>query len=185
MIGQTIATLSQIGRLGREPTVQAAAVIASAPAASAGLHAIGVSTDLDSQALAIGLVDPNLWFVLALAALFGALGGLVAELLSLHGNIERPHRVKSLHAKRTRLAEPRDMVDLGVFSRMLLGAAAALAVLSIYTPTTATALLVNSLIAGSAGTAVFRLVQARMVGSSSKQNTGRGVRPVSITEKAA
>jgi len=53
----------------------------------------------------------------------------------------------------------RDMVDLGVFSRMLVGAAAAaLAVLSVYAPLTATALLVDALVAGSAGTAMFRLV---------------------------
>jgi len=36
--------------------------------------------------------------------------------------------------------------------------AAALAVLSVYAPLTATALLVDALVAGSAGTAMFRLV---------------------------
>ena len=166
MFGHTLVALT------REPTLQAAAVIASAPATAAGLRAVGISTDLDSQLLALGLIDPTLWFSLSLAALFGALGGFVAELLSLHGNIELPHRVKHGNGKRTRLADARDMVDLGVFSRMLLGAAAALALLSVYAPTSATALLVNALIAGSAATALFRLVQGRLLaGASSSTKT--------------
>src|SRR6266511_1043331 len=179
MFGHTLAALT------REPTLQAAAVIASAPATAAGLRAVGISTDLDSQLLAQGLVDPALWFSLSLAALFGALGGLVAELLSLHGNVELPHRVKHRHGKRTRLAEARDMVDLGVFSRMLLGAAAALALLSVYAPTSATALLVNALIAGSAATAVFRLVQGRLLAGASS-NTKTALRKVPTpAERAA
>jgi hypothetical protein len=121
MIVQTLASLT------REPSLQAAAVIASAPATAAGLRAVGISTDLDTSLLAAALVDASLWFSLGLAAVFGGLGGFVAELLSLHGNIELPHKVKHRLGKRTRLADPRDMVDLGVFSRMLLGAAAALA----------------------------------------------------------
>jgi hypothetical protein len=181
MIGQTIASLT------REPTLQAAAVVASAPATAAGLRAVGISTDLDTQLLAQGLVDSTLWFSLALAALFGALGGFVAELLSLHGNIELPHRVKRSHTTRTRLADPRDMIDLGVISRMLLGAAAALALLSVYAPTTATALLVNALIAGSAATAVFRLVQGRLLaGASGSKKAPRELRKVPTTvERAA
>src|SRR6266542_2092895 len=166
MFGHSLAALT------REPTLQAAAVIASAPATAAGLRAVGISTDLDSQLLAQGLVDPALWFSLSLAALFGALGGFVAELLSRHG-------------KRTRLAEARDMVDLGVFSRMLLGAAAALALLSVYAPTSATALLVNALIAGSAATAVFRLVQGRLLAGASS-NTKTALRKVPTpAERAA
>ncbi len=174
MFGQTLAALT------REPTVQAAAVVGSAPIAAAGLKAVGVAIDLDSHLLAEALVDSTLWLSLGLAALFGAVGGFVAELLSLHGNIELPHRVKRGRAKRTRLADPRDMVDLGIFSRMLLGAAAALALLSVYAPSTATALLVNALIAGSAATAVFRLVQGRLLANAgqSKKSSAPPLRKV-------
>jgi hypothetical protein len=184
MIGQTLAAAGNIARLARTPQLAATGATVGAGGAVAGLRAMGISTDLNPQALASGLVDGNLWFALAMAALFGAIGGFVAELLSLHGNIELPHRVKPRHGKRTRLADPRDMVDLGVFSRLLLGAAAALAVLSIYAPASATALLVNALIAGSAATAVFRLVQGRMLGKSTG-NATRSLRPVKISDKAA
>ena len=67
--------------------------------------------------------------------------------------------------QRSRLADPKNMVDLGILSRLLLGATAALAVLSVFAPTSATALVVNALIAGSAATGVFRLLQARFLGA--------------------
>ena len=168
MIGQTTALLSQVARIGREPSLQAAAVLAAAPVSAAGLHAIGVNTDLDSLMLSTGLLDAHLWFALGMTAIFGGIGGFISELLSLHGNIELPHRVRRGQAKRTRFAEAQDMVDLGIVSRILLGAAAALAVLSVYAPSTPTALLVDALIAGSAGTAVFRMVQSRFLNRSSE-----------------
>lgn len=179
MFGQTLASLT------REPSLQAAAVIASTPATAAGLRAVGISIDLDTQALARGLMESTLWLSLALAALFGAIGGFVAELLSLHGSIELPHRVKRGHGKRTRLAEARDMVDLGVFSRMLLGAAAALALLSVYAPSSATALLVNALIAGSAATAVFRLVQGRLLAGAGAPSQPQLRKVPAPTDRAA
>jgi hypothetical protein len=108
-----------------------------------------------------------LWLTLGISALFGGLGGVVAELLSLHGTIELPHRVHRLRtAKRSRLADPRYEIDLGIISRLVLGMAAALALLAVYAPTNATALVVDSLIAGSAATSVFRLVQRRMLGKT-------------------
>src|SRR5437879_507407 len=86
--------LSIAGRAINEPAVHSTAAVASLPAAAAGLHAVGVSTDLDQIALAAGLGDPTLWITLGMAACFGSLGGIVAELISLHGRIELPHRVK-------------------------------------------------------------------------------------------
>jgi hypothetical protein len=46
---------------------------------------------------------------------------------------------------------------------MVLGATAALAFLAVFTPTTGASLVVNALIAGSTATAVFRLLQGRML----------------------
>jgi hypothetical protein len=93
------------------------------------------------------------------------LGGVVAELLSLHGKIELPHRVTrgSAHHRCAHLANPRNEIELGIFSRILLGAAAALAWLAVATPTGPGALVVNALVAGSAATGVLRLVQGRML----------------------
>jgi hypothetical protein len=164
MINQSILVL---GRLAKEPAVHTTAALASLPATAAGLHAIGLTTDLDTAVLTAGLLDAGLWLTLGTAAAFGALGGVVAELLSLHGNIELPHRIKrgAVSIKRSRFADPRNEVDLGIVARMLLGAAAGLALLSIYAPTGPTALVVNALIAGSAATGVFRLVQGRLLGA--------------------
>jgi hypothetical protein len=185
MIGLTTAALSQVGRIGREPSLQAAAVLAAAPVSAAGLHAIGVNTDLDSLLLSQGLLEGHLWFTLGMTALFGGIGGFISELLSLHGNIELPHRVKRGQGKRTRFAEAQDMVDLGILSRVLLGAAAALAVLSVYAPGTATALLVDGLIAGSAGTAVFRMVQSRFLTRAENRAAPRKLHSLKALDDAA
>src|SRR5215216_4607638 len=88
--------VSQLGRIVREPTAQAVVAVASAPAIAGGLHAVGISTDLDPRALGPGLIDLHLWLTLSMVAGFGAFGGVVAELLSLHGNVELPHRVRRI-----------------------------------------------------------------------------------------
>jgi hypothetical protein len=173
-----------LGRIVTKPAVHGAAAVASLPLAAAGMHAVGFSTDPDTTALANGMLAASLWLALGMAALFGGLGGVVAELLSLRGHIELPHRVKpGRGARRSRLGDPRYELDLGILSRVLLGAAAGLALLAIYAPTSPTALVVNALIAGSAATEVFRAVQARMLSSGrwsvvSGQKTGpRDARP--------
>lgn len=169
MINQSILML---GRLAKEPAVHTTAALASVPAASAGLHAAGVNTLVDHISLANGLLTTSLWITLGMAALFGGIGGVVAELLSLHGNIELPHRVRvrTTGVKRTRLADPRNEFDLGIVSRIFLGATAGLALLSVYAPESPTGLIANTLIAGSAATGLFRLVQGRLLGQ------GPGVR---------
>lgn len=160
--------LSQIGMMGgrllKEPAVHTTAALASVPATAAGLHAVGISTDIDVLALGNGLLSGSFWLVLGTAALFGALGGVVAELLSLHGNIELPHwhRGRKI-ARRARLADPRNELDLGIVSRLVLGGAAGVALLAVYAPTSPTALVANALIAGSAATGLFRLVQKRLL----------------------
>ena len=148
----------------RDRVVHAVSALVAVPVAATTTHALGISADLNTANLYSGLLEPSLWATLGFAALFGALGGIVAELMSLHGRIEVPHHVRrNTLVKRSRLADPRYEIDLGIFSRMLCGASAALALLAVITPGSAPALLVNSLIAGSAATAVFRLVQGRML----------------------
>jgi hypothetical protein len=155
--------IGQLSRVAAQPNVRTTAALIAAPAVVAGLHASGVSADLDTDRLGLALLEARFWFTLSLVAGFGALGGIVAELLSLQGNVELPHRPRARRARRSRLADPRHTIDLGILARILLGATAALAVLSVYAPTSATALIVTALIAGSAATGVFRLVQARLL----------------------
>jgi hypothetical protein len=173
MISQSILVM---GRLAKEPAVHTTAALASVPAAAAGLHAVGVSTEVNSVVLANGLLDTHLWIILGMAALFGGIGGVVAELLSLHGNIELPHRhqlgpkTPRQHRRRSKLAHPEHEIDLGIVSRLLLGSTAALASLALFAPQNPMLLVANALIAGSAATGVFRLVQGRMLGKSSAKD---------------
>jgi hypothetical protein len=167
-----------LGRFASKPAVHATAAVATLPVAATGMRAVGLTSDPDTTTLANGILVGALWLTLGMAALFGGPGGVVAELLSLHGHIELPHRIKRVRtAGRRRLGNPRYEVDLGILSRVFLGAAAGLALLAIYAPTSPTALVVNALIAGSAATGVFRLVQGRMLGQGSEtRGQGSGVR---------
>lgn len=158
------------------------------PVAATTLHAVGLSTDLDTAKVAGGLVEATLWLTLASAALFGGVGGVIAELISLRGRIELPHRVKrSAARRRSRLSDPGNEIDLGIISRILLGATAALALLAVYSPPTAGMLIVNALIAGSAATGVFRLVQGRMLGrnQAAAPQPERARRPAKLAVVAA
>jgi hypothetical protein len=194
MFGQFVVIVSSAWQSRLVQTALAAMVL---PVTATTLRATGISNDVDPAKLSDGLVQSSLWMALAAAALFGGLGGVVAELLSLRGHIELPHRIKPRRgaSRRTRLSDPRHEVDLGIFSRVLLGAAAALALLALDTPGNATALVVNALIAGSASTAVFRMVQGRMLAkaqaaAAEKQSkpaprTGLSVVPSTSTPAAA
>jgi hypothetical protein len=175
-----------VERLLKGPAVQTAVVVATVPATAAGLHAVGISTDLDTGAVGRGFADAGLWITLGMAALFGALGGVVAELISLHGNIELPHRARRrpIAYKRSRLADPRYEIDLGILSRLLLGGTAGLALLAIYAPTSATAVVVNALVAGSAATGIFRIVQGRLLGREAKARAERAASKPPTATKA-
>jgi hypothetical protein len=159
--------VSGAGNVVRHPAVHAGLVTASVPA----VGRLGFF-DGEIKDLATGLGEPNLWLTLGVVALFGALGGVVAELLSLHGNIELPHRhqldPKKLreHRRRSKLAHPEHEIDLGIVSRILLGSTAAIASLALYVPPNSMMLVAYALIAGSAATGVFRLVQGRMLGKT-------------------
>src|SRR4051794_27428301 len=102
MLSQIALLLS---RMIKEPAVHTTAAMVSLPATAAGLHAMGVSTDIDVVDLATGLAATQFWAVIAVAALFGAIGGVVAELLTLHGNVELPHsHRRGAPVRRARLA---------------------------------------------------------------------------------
>ena len=173
MIEATVA----LGRIARTPAVTTAAALAAVPVTAAGLQAVGLTTGHSTiDGLSDGLLDGRLWMVVGFAALFGAIGGVVAELLSLHGNIELPHRHDRAKPRRIRLEDPRNEIDLGIFARMLLGAAAGVSLLAIYSPENATMLIANALIAGSAATALLRLVRLRLLANAEPEKA-RSAKP--------
>jgi hypothetical protein len=160
MLRQIVMGIANASRLR---VVQVVSALVLLPATSAALHAAGLSSEVDTGTLSSGLFERSLWITLGMAALFGAIGGVVAELIGLRGRVELPHHVKG--GAGAKHVDTRHEIDLGIVSKMLLGAAAALALLAIYAPANPISLLVNALIAGSAATGVFRLVQHRMLAS--------------------
>ena len=76
------------------------------------------------------LANLPLWVALAVTLLGGAIGGVVYELLILHGNIELPHRLTAAEQMENPHAIASFMVDLGIWARVIIGAFAAVASLA-------------------------------------------------------
>jgi hypothetical protein len=114
-------------------------------------------------------VGQNLWdnawgATLALILGFGALGGLVVDLIAVGGSVEWPHRrarQELTYLPRHRSA--RHVVDLGVVARMLIGATAAVLATPLVAPPTMLGLLTMAAVAGSAGSAISRTMQDRVL----------------------
>jgi hypothetical protein len=110
------------------------------------------------------LKTASFWLTLLVALVFGGAGGVVYELLILQGAIEWPHRTSD-----TELQEPLpyavagNLLDLGVWARVIIGGLAAIAAVWILSPETALGLVAGAIVAGSAGTSVFRSLQDRLL----------------------
>src|SRR5262245_23434391 len=91
MIGPLIIRIASVGQ---SRAVQAGLAALLMPATVTTLHATGISKDPDAATLSSGLLMGGMWLTLSMAAVFGGLGGIVAELLSLHSHVEMPHRAK-------------------------------------------------------------------------------------------
>jgi len=105
----------------------------------------------------------DLLLVISLTIFCGGLGGFVFELLNLQGNIEKPHKPSEDDlAAKLAYATPKNVIDLGVWARIIIGAAAAPPAMLFLRPESAFALLAMSVVAGSAGTAIFRSLQERV-----------------------
>jgi uncharacterized YccA/Bax inhibitor family protein len=100
-----------------------------------------------------------------IAPLFGAIGGLIYELIALEGNVEWPHKTVDAEAPQGGFAyaKPPNLYDFGILARLFVGAVAAIAVYWVLTPEQGIKLAAVSLIVGSAGTAVFRALQDRVI----------------------
>lgn len=110
--------------------------------------------------------DLFFWVFLLVVAVFGALGGLVYELMTLRGRLEMPHRADDVAADEDLSgAVARYLYDMGLLGRMIIGALAAIVVVWPLglVDSGPLAVLSGSIVAGAAGIAVFRSLQDRLM----------------------
>ena len=154
------------------PTAKASPV--SQSGTTTGTITVTAGTPAQPQVIDFSTTPPaaggvNIWLAILISLIGGALGGAVYELISLQGNIEIPHKFSPTEEGANTTdspaawGNPMSMYDLGVFARVFIGAMAALAVLVVITPATPLMLLGTAILAGSAGTAVFDALKARLV----------------------
>lgn len=125
----------------------------------------------DFVAMGADFRNPKFWQALLVALVAGGLGGLIYELLILQGQIELPHKTTAEEAvQATQVAIWKFTFDLGIFSRIIIGSFAAVAVLWVLAPPSGFALLAVSLIAGSAGSSIFRSLEDRLLAVVSQKN---------------
>lgn len=106
------------------------------------------------------------WMTLVVTLVAGAIGGIVYELLILQGNVEMPHKpTKEEATEKYPYAVVEYVYDLGIWARIIIGALAAVAALLVLSPSTTFGLLATALVAGSAGTSIFRSLQDRLLAS--------------------
>lgn len=138
----------------------------SPSASPPALSTQGSQKDWDVQEIlkSKSLDNPKLYVVLLAMLIAGGVGGIVFELLNLQGNIERPHApTQDELAAELAYATPENVIDLGIFARIIIGALAAVPAMAWLEPNSVLFLLAMSLVAGSTGTAVFRSFQDRLL----------------------
>jgi hypothetical protein len=126
------------------------------------------SSGIDFSAVTAGFRDGAFWLALVATLIAGTAGGVVYELLILQGNIELPH-------KPTEEEVPKGVVgdylkDLGIWARIIIGALAAVAAWFVITPSNTFQLVAMAVIAGSAGTSIFRSMQDRMIATLAQKD---------------
>lgn len=127
-----------------------------------GLLALGAAAVIAYGKLALpGEASAALW----IAPLFGAIGGVMYELIALQGNIEWPHTSLEEEVPLDGFPHARIgfLYDLGILSRALIGAAAALAVFWIIPVEAGIKAVAVPILAGVSGTAVLRSLQDRLI----------------------
>jgi len=112
------------------------------------------------------------WVTLVVTLVCGALGGIVYEMLILQGNIERPHvTIKEEVTETPQYAVAKNLYDLGIWARVIIGALAGIAAFFVIKPASALQLMATTLVAGSAGISIFRSLQDRMLLALSQKET--------------
>jgi hypothetical protein len=144
----------------------------SPPTSLPALSTQVAQTDWDVEVIlkSKSLDNPKFYVVLLVVLIAGGIGGIVFELLNLQGNIERPHAPSEDElAAKLAYATVGNVIDLGIFARIIIGASAAVPAMVFIKPESVLVLLAMSLVAGSAGTAVFRSLQDRILIAISQQ----------------
>lgn len=172
ILATALLTLTVAAVVAQSPTPDSARTPTVTPTVVRPTPAPGV---LDTVALANTVGQPEFRIVLLITLLFGALGGLVYEMVVLQGSIEQPHRVQ----------EGGWVYDLGVWGRMLMGALAATAALYAVPPESAYKLVAVSVVAGASASAIFKSLQARVEAMIAQQVAGQAQEAASlIADKA-
>jgi hypothetical protein len=143
---------------------------ASAPAKGPAASEKKDAAQFDLHAVAADLASGGLWGCIFLAIVFGALGGMVYELVFLDGTIKLPHARKPddpVSNPAVKFSPADKLYDLGFLARVFIGGLAAVAVLFIANPDSGIRFLAISVIAGSTGMALFQTAQARMQAAAS------------------
>ena len=132
------------------------------------------------------LDNPKLYVLLLVTLIAGGVGGIVFELLNLQGNIERPHAPSEDElAAKLAYASVENVIDLGIFARIIIGAFAAVPAMVVIEPVSVLSLLAMSLLAGSAGTAVFRSLQDRFLIAITQQEAIENKRKIKLKNNIA
>ena len=132
------------------------------------------------------LDNPKLYVLLLVTLIAGGVGGIVFELLNLQGNIERPHAPSEDElAAKLAYASVENVIDLGIFARIIIGAFAAVPAMVVIEPVSVFSLLAMSLLAGSAGTAVFRSLQDRFLIAITQQEAIENKRKIKLKNNIA
>jgi hypothetical protein len=153
----------------------------SPPASLPALSTQVAQTDWNVEVIlkSKSLDNPKFYVVLLVTLIAGGVGGIVFELLNLQGNIERPHApTEDELAAELAYATPENVIDLGIFARIIIGALAAVPAMAYIEPQTVLTLLAMSLLAGSAGTAVFRSLQDRFLIAITQQEANEKKRKI-------
>ena len=153
----------------------------SPPTSLPALSTQVAQTDWDVEVIlkSKSLDNPKFYVVLLVMLIAGGVGGIVFELLNLQGNIERPHAPSEDElAAKLAYATVGNVIDLGIFARILIGASAAVPAMAFIKPESVLILLAMSLVAGSAGTAVFRSLQDRLLIAITQQEASEKKRKI-------
>jgi hypothetical protein len=143
----------------------AALALGSSPLVTFGaLQLLGSPQPVQWTGVANDLVDGRFWLTLVVMALAGAFGGVAYELLLRKGAVELPHRLTTRTARRrSSHAPPEHVFVLGTLGRALVGAAAAMTVLLVVSPSTAHGAVALGVTAGAGAPAVIRLMKKQLM----------------------
>jgi hypothetical protein len=109
------------------------------------------TSGFDPAPVVRGLGDPAFWVALLVTLVAGAIGGIVYELLILQGNLELPHKpTEEEVVEQYPYAVVKNLYDLGIWARVIIGALAAVAALLVLAPSTTFGLLATAVVAGPA-----------------------------------